>query len=212
MISPRQHCARLPQLVSITVMIILLLVAIATSACAKCIAGSSAEDHRLGPLRTLTPIRPVSDADRKRAASILAEVRATLHSYRRREAAIAAGYDYRRGFEWNAYFNVPRASGGLSLRPPRVNLHLPTALLYARATRPSAGVSSPALVGALFTAESNTTGESLNDIVPLSIARWVRIHLRCTRPGPDIWTLEIFPYERSSERAWQIPLVIDVTP
>jgi hypothetical protein len=66
-------------------------------------------------------------------------------------------------------------------------------------------VRADVFVGVVFIAPSDTTGASLDAIVPLSVARWVRVHPRCARPAPDLWMLDVFPFEEVPSRIWQVP-------
>ena len=167
---------------------------------AKCLTADADADRQYGPLFTVTAERPVTSTDKRSAAVALATVRATLHHFARRGIALASGYNYDRGVEWGTYKMVPRDPDASPQQAP-TDLRLPAGLLY---TLPSSSNSTSMLVGAVYTAESNTTGDSLNNIIPLSVARWVRVHPRCSMPGPDVWTLEAFPFEKPRFN-WQVP-------
>jgi hypothetical protein len=168
---------------------------------ARCLVGSADDDRRYGPLVTLTAERPPNSADIKRADGIVATVQSVLNYYRRTGTAQASGYEVAHRIELVGYTEVPRDLGDRRW-PAAYDLHFPAALFYTRSlNRKSIAV----LVGALYTAESDTTGESLDELIPLSIARWARIHPRCAMPAPDLWSLEVYPFEKVPGRIWRTP-------
>jgi hypothetical protein len=175
----------------------------------------------------LTATRPLTEADQRRADSIVETLRSALAKYKDSNVALKDGYqpflpnlplpeyhftNYRNGFLEAFTFNPAR----------------PTSLLY----RKQGGEYQ--LIGAMYTAPKRLTEEQLNARVPLSVATWhahvnicmpargatapdwTRFGLRgaigtsrdCQEAGgrffPQLfgWMVHVYPYEQDHARIW----------
>jgi hypothetical protein len=133
----------------------------------------------------LTDVRPSSDADRRRAASIVSALREAIEPYRDAERAQADGYK-----PFLPHLNLPEYhftnwqrgfAGAFTFDPAK-----PTSLLYAKRN------GRYELRGAMYTAPARMAESDLDRRVPLSIARW-HMHVNICMPAsggsrvPD-WT------------------------
>jgi hypothetical protein len=148
-------------------------------------------DAHLGDMKNMalhmvwTPVRPATEADKRRAAELVASLRKSLAKYRDYRVAEAAGFEPLRPelkkplVHFNRIPNLIKAN--YTFDPAS-----PTSLLYKRT--PDGGLE---LVGAMFTASSRSTPDQLNDRIPLSIARWHRHVNLCFPPrGVDLPTAD----------------------
>ena len=125
----------------------------------------SDHDMDMGAHMFMTDLRAANEADQKRAAEILTELRPAIEKYRDYKVALAEGFqiffpnvpqehyhftNYRYGFEAQFGFNAEH----------------PTSLLYKKVG------DGYQLEGAMYTAPKRATEEELNERVPLSVARW----------------------------------------
>ena len=132
-----------------------------------------------------TDLRPVTDADKKRAAEILAELQKGLAKYQDVHTAEADGYKpFHPEFKQPVVHFTKKWNG---LKAAFVfNAAEPTSLLYQRTD--DGGYK---LIGAMYTDRKGASEEQLNDRVPLSIARWHRhINLCFPRKGGSIQTVD----------------------
>jgi hypothetical protein len=176
----------------------------------------------------MTELRPANDADRRRADSIVRELRGVLEKYRNYEAAEKDGYQ-----PFLANLDLPQYHftnyrygliGALWFRPSK-----PTSLLYRKTPK------GYELLGAMYTASRFASEEQLDRRVPLSVARWhahVNICLppksqyptadwkrfgfagsivteqSCTEAGgtfyPQLfgWMVHVYPFEKSPDKIW----------
>jgi hypothetical protein len=122
----------------------------------------------------MTALRPANADDEKRAEQIAATLRQSIVKYQDYKVALADGYqifmpnvplpqyhftNWRYAFEAAFAFNPEH----------------PTSLLYKKVP------GGYTLLGAMFTAPKNFTGDQLNDRVPLSVARWHK-HINLCMP------------------------------
>ena len=131
-----------------------------------------------------TPVRPLASGDSAKSAVIVAKLRDAVAKYTDYRAAEADGYkmfapemkdqpQYHFTKNWNAVRNQ------FGFDPAR-----PTSLLYKR---DEAG--NLKLIGAMYTASKRTSAEELDEMIPLSVARWHRHVNWCVPPrrSKDRW-------------------------
>ncbi len=177
-----------------------------------------------------TDLRPQTDADKKRADEVLAELQKGLAKYQDVHAAEADGFK-----PFHPEFKQPvvhftRKWNGLKAAFV-FNAAEPTSLLYQRT--PDGGYK---LIGAMYTDRKDASEDQLNDRVPLSVARWHRhINLCFPRKGGSIqavdwtkfgfngsiatqsacdaadgrfypqvfgWMVHVYPWEQNSKLVW----------
>jgi hypothetical protein len=125
----------------------------------------SGSDMDMNPHMYMTVLQSKGPGDDRRAAEILDILRRSISKYRDYKVALADGYqiflpkvvqpqyhftNYRYAFAAAFIFNPAH----------------PTSLLYRKSG------DGYELLGAMYTAPKNATGQQLNDRVPLSVARW----------------------------------------
>ncbi len=115
-----------------------------------------------------TTLRPETDADQTRAASILTDLQHALAKYRDYHAAEADGFKPFHPELKQKVVHFTRTWYGLKAAFT-FNPAEPTSLLYERT--PDGGYK---LIGAMYTDRKNATEDQLNERVPLSVARWHR--------------------------------------
>ena len=131
-----------------------------------------------------TPVRPLASGDSAKSAVIVAKLRDAVAKYTDYRAAEADGYkmfapemkdqpQYHFTKNWNAVRNQ------FGFDPAR-----PTSLLYKR---DEAG--NLKLIGAMYTASKRTSAGELDEMIPLSVARWHRHVNWCVPPrrAKDRW-------------------------
>lgn len=150
-----------------------------TTAAAPPRGAGSAHDHAMteqamagmttaaNPHLRLTPTRPATADDRRRADSLVATLRRALEPYRDVRVAERDGYaQFLRGVKNQPLYhftsNRRAMKAGFRFDPAQ-----PTSLLYRK---DSAGAF--VLVGAMYTAPARASVEELDRRVPLSVARW----------------------------------------
>lgn len=134
--------------------------------------------HAGGPHMKLTTPRPITEADKNRADSILKTLRASLEKYKDSNVALKDGYqpflpnlplpeyhftNYRTGFLQAFTFNPER----------------PTSLLYRKTGK------GYELVGAMYTAPKRFTEDQLHARIPLSVATW-HAHVNICMPARNV--------------------------
>jgi hypothetical protein len=176
----------------------------------------------------MTPVRPATDEDRRRADEIAATLARALEKYKDYHVALAEGFhifapnlpqaQYHFTNYWNGYLE------GFTFDPAR-----PTSLLY-RKTK-----DGYELVGAMYTAPRTASLDELDERIPLGIARWhqhtnlcmpergkaahadwtkfgltgsISTEAECQEAGgrfyPVIfgWMVHVYPFESSVARVW----------
>jgi len=139
---------------------------------------SMAHTHHMGmddAHMRMTPARPATEEDRKRAGEITATLAAAIQKYRDYHVALDEGYrifapnvpqaQYHFTNYWNGFLE------GFTFDPAR-----PTSLLYKKTK------DGYELVGAMYTAPRAATLDELNERVPLGVARWHQ-HTNLCIPG-----------------------------
>lgn len=123
--------------------------------------------HDAGPHMKLTPLRPVTQEDRKRANDVVVKTRAAIERYTDVRVAEADGFKQfapqirqQRMYHYTNYRYAAEAAF-------RFNPEHPTSLLYQ-----DDGKGGKKLIGAMFTAPKNATEAELEARVPLSLAQW----------------------------------------
>jgi hypothetical protein len=177
---------------------------------------------------SMTPVRPATDEDQRRADEISATLGKAIERYRDYRVALADGFhifapnlpqaQYHFTNYWNGYLE------GFTFDPAR-----PTSLLY-RKTK-----DGYELIGAMYTAPKSASLEELNERIPLGVARWhqhtnlcmpkrgagehadwrrfgfagsISTEQECNEAGgrfyPVIfgWMVHVYPYETSSDNVW----------
>ena len=114
----------------------------------------------------MTPDRPATDEDRRRADQISATLAQAIEKYRDYRVALADGFhifapnlpqaQYHFTNYWNGYLE------GFTFDPAR-----PTSLLYKKTK--DGGYE---LIGAMYTAPKTASLDELNERVPIGVARW----------------------------------------
>jgi hypothetical protein len=113
----------------------------------------------------MTPPRPVTPKDLRRAEEIVAVLREVLEPYKDYRVAIADGYRIfmpnvrQREYHFNNYWNG--FVEGFTFDPAR-----PTSLLYKKTP------NGYELTGAMYTAPKTATLDQLHERVPLGVAQW----------------------------------------
>ena len=176
----------------------------------------------------MTPARPVTDEDRRRADEIAATLAGAIEKYRDYRVALADGFHifapnlpqpmYHFTNYWNGYLE------GFTFDPAR-----PTSLLYKKTK------DGYELIGAMYTAPRTASLEELNERIPLGVARWhehtnlcmpkrgegehadwkrfgftgsVSTEEECQQAGgrfyPVIfgWMVHVYPFESASAKIW----------
>ena len=176
----------------------------------------------------MTELRPPDDAARRRADSIVRELRTILEKYKDYQAAEKDGY---RQFLPNLglpqyHFTNYRYGliGSLWFQPSK-----PTSLLYRKTPK------GYELLGAMYTASRFATEQQLDERVPLSVARWhahiniclppksqyqtadwtafgfagsIATEQACTEAGgtfyPQMfgWMVHVYPFEKTPDKIW----------
>ncbi|HWP85768.1 MAG TPA: hypothetical protein VNN17_11295 [Terriglobia bacterium] len=176
----------------------------------------------------MTALRPPSEADRRQADEIVAQLRAALKKYKDYRVAMEEGYQpFLPNLPQKEYhFTNYRYGliGSLWFRPSK-----PTSLLYKKTK------SGYELVGAMYTASRFATESELNRRIPLSVARWhahiniclppkseyatadwqrfgfagsITAEAECRAAGgtfhPQMfgWMVHVYPFEKSPEKIW----------
>lgn len=133
-----------------------------------------------------TTLRPQSEADNKRAASIVTDLQRALGKYKDYHAAEAAGFKpFHPEIKNQKVVHFTKTWYGLKAAFT-FNPDEPTSLLYERT--PDGGYK---LIGAMYTDRKHATEDQLNERVPLSVARWHRhINLCFPARGTDMKTAD----------------------
>jgi hypothetical protein len=133
--------------------------------------------HMMENHMRMTELRPSTPEDEARARDILETLRRSIARYRDYRAALAKGMRiFLPGIPQDVYHFTDFAAAGQEYQG-RFDLSHPGSLLY---TRDAAG--NYALVGAMYSAPPEATPEELDQIVPLSIARW-HVHTNICLPN-----------------------------
>src|ERR1700739_649604 len=113
----------------------------------------------------MTPVRPATDEDHRRADQVSAALAQAIEKYRDYRVALADGFhifapnlpqaQYHFTNYWNGYLE------GFTFDPAR-----PTSLLYKKTK------DGYELIGAMYTAPRTATLDELNERIPLGVARW----------------------------------------
>jgi hypothetical protein len=121
----------------------------------------------MGPHMKLTPLRPATKEDKKRANDVVVKTRAAIERYTDVAVAERDGYKlflpnvkHQRMYHYTNYRYAAEAAF-------RFNPEHPTSLLYQ-----DDGKGGKKLIGAMFTAPKRATPEDLEARVPLSMAQW----------------------------------------
>ena len=158
-------------------------------------AGHNDHDPHLASMKNMslhmdwTAERPLTDADRKRAAGLVTTLQSALDKYKDYHAAEADGFKpFHPEFKQQKIVHFTRTWYAVKASFT-FNAAEPTSLLYERT--PDGGYK---LVGAMYTDRKNATVDQLNERVPLSVARWHRhINLCFPARGADMqkadWTV-----------------------
>jgi hypothetical protein len=176
----------------------------------------------------MTDLRPANEADEKRAAEILAQLRPAIEKYKDYHVALADNY---RIFGPNVpqpvyHFTNYRNSiaGSFKFDPTR-----PSSLLYKKTA------DGYELVGVMYTDRRGASLDDLNARVPLSVARWhvhvnlclppsgQALHADYTKFGPNGsiateaacdaahgrwypqifgWMVHVYPFETDPSKIW----------
>lgn len=190
---------------------------------------SMAHDHHMDSAHMLmTPPRPATPDDRKRADEIADNLAKAIERYKDYRLALADGFhifapnlpqaQYHFTNYWNGYLE------GFTFDPAR-----PTSLLYKKTK------DGYELIGAMYTAPRTASLEELNERIPLGVARWhqhtnlclpkrgqsahadwkkfgltgsISTEEECQDAGgrfyPVIfgWMVHVYPFESSPDRVW----------
>ncbi len=142
----------------------------------------SSDMQSMGQHMVWTPVRPLTDADRRRAAELLKVIRASLEKYRDYHAALADGF-----LPYHPEFNEPTVHFTRQYNVVKARLKFdpasPTSLIYRRA---SGGKFE--LLGAMYTAPDDFTYDQLDARIPLSVARWHRHVNLCLPSHNEAWS------------------------
>lgn len=176
----------------------------------------------------MTPPRPATDDDRRRADEIATALTGALEKYKDYRVALAEGFHifapnlpqpmYHFTNYWNGYLE------GFTFDPAR-----PTSLLYKKTK------DGYELIGAMYTAPRTASLDELNERVPLGVARWhehtnlcmpnrgeathadwkkfglegsISTEQECQAVGgrfyPVIfgWMVHVYPFESESAKVW----------
>lgn len=133
-----------------------------------------------------TTLRPETEADKTRAATIVTDLQHALARYKDYHAAEADGFKpfhpeikNQKVVHFTRNWNALKAA--FTFNPDQ-----PTSLLYERTT--DGGYK---LIGAMYTDRKNASEDQLNERVPLSVARWHRhINLCFPARGADMKTAD----------------------
>ncbi|HEX3466060.1 MAG TPA: hypothetical protein VHS78_18575 [Candidatus Elarobacter sp.] len=173
-----------------------LIVLAAAPAGAMCSSLDLRLDREAGPMVAFAPsVRP-RPGDRERARQSLHMIREVVAPYRDLRA-VAAQYAQPEVLMkgWR------RAPPGSLIAVDRPNSHddehRPRVLLYRRTA------SGFALVGVQFEALSERTDAQLDDILPMSVARWHQVVRHCTAPPVWNWIATVFPFARDEDGIWR---------
>ena len=191
-------------------------------------AMESMADMKMNAHMKMTELRPPNDTDRRRADSVVRELRGILEKYKDYQVAEKDGYQ-----PFLANLDLPQYHftnyrygliGALWFQPSK-----PTSLLYKRTPK------GYELLGAMYTASRFASDEQLDRRVPLSVARghahvniclppksqysttdWKRFGFAgtiatedaCTEAGgtfyPQIfgWMVHVYPFEKNPDKIW----------
>jgi hypothetical protein len=142
----------------------------------------------------MTELRPATPQDEARAREILATLRGTMRRYRDYHVALARGMRiFLPDIPQDVYHFTDYAATGEEYRG-RYDLARPGSLLYSK--NADGGYT---LVGAMYSAPPEATMDDLDQIVPLSIARW-HVHTNICLPA-DLSIGDILRNEIGAERA-----------
>jgi hypothetical protein len=133
-----------------------------------------------------TDLRPANDADKARAAILVADLQQALAKYGDYHVAEADGFKpFHPEFKQQKVVHFTKAWYAIKAEFAFDPLE-PTSLLYQRT--PDGGYK---LIGAMYTDRKNATLDQLNERVPLSVARWHR-HVNFCIParGVDMKTAD----------------------
>ncbi len=154
-------------------------------------------DRDVGPMVAFAPQPAPNPGDAERAQSRLRALRRMIEPFHDLRQVIAeADPDPARAF---AHFaRAPRGTL-ISIDRPRShdNEHEPRMLLYQR--RPNGF----ALVGVQFQALNERSDAELDDILPLSIARWHQVVRHCSLPPSRVWIATVFPFAGTAAATWR---------
>jgi hypothetical protein len=176
----------------------------------------------------MTPVRPATEEDHRRADEIAATLAQALQKYKDYHVALAEGFhifapnlpqaQYHFTSYWNGYLE------GFTFDPAR-----PTSLLYRKTKE------GYELIGAMYTAPRTASLDELDERIPLGIARWhqhtnlcmpervkagdadwtkfgltgsISTEAECQEAGgrfyPVIfgWMVHVYPFESSPTKVW----------
>lgn len=161
----------------------------------EAMSGGSETDHDMhmghGAMKNMalhmayTDLRSMTDADKKRAGEILAELQKALTKYQDVHAAEADGYQPFHPEFKQAVVHFTKKWNGLKAAFV-FDASEPTSLLYQRTA--DGGYK---LIGAMYTDRKGASEAQLNDRVPLSVARWHRhINLCFPRKGESLQSVD----------------------
>jgi hypothetical protein len=125
----------------------------------------------------MTELRPATPADEERAHQIVETLRSSIAKYRDYHVALARGMRiFLPSIPQDVYHFTDYAETGNEYQG-RFDISHPGSILY---TRDAAG--NYTLVGAMYSAPPDATMDDLDQIVPLSIARW-HVHTNICLPN-----------------------------
>jgi hypothetical protein len=131
-----------------------------------CPDGMSGASMNQGPHMKLTVLRLPSQADEDRAAYVMESCRRALLPYRNYRAALMQGFQiFLPQIPQPVYHFTNYAASGEEYRG-NFNLDRPGAVLYVK------NGDDYELVGAMYSAPPEYTEDQLNELIPLSVARW----------------------------------------
>lgn len=191
-------------------------------------AMSGGQHHHAGnPHMKLTTVRPLTDADKGRADSIVQTLRRALEKYKDSNAAMKDGYQPVLAHLPLPEYHFTNYRFGL-LQAFTFNPERPTSLLFRKTGK------GYELAGAMYTAPKRFTEDQLHARIPLSVATW-HAHVNicmptrnvtkpdwsrfgprgtiasvedCGRAGgrffPQLfgWMVHVYPYEQDPARTW----------
>ncbi len=126
---------------------------------------SMSHEHMMGPHMRMTAPRPATAADRERAAALVATLRTSLAKYKDYRVAVAEGYKQFLPRVPQPMYHFTKLSSAVKAAFTFDPAH-PTSLLYKKEGE------GYRLIGAMYTAPRRLDEASLDERVPLSIARW----------------------------------------
>jgi hypothetical protein len=174
-----------------------LSAAAAARADATCTSADLRLDRDLGPMVAFAPQPAPNPGDAERAQSRLRGIRRMIEPFRDLRHVLAeADSDSALAF---ARFERAPTGTLISIDRPHShdNEHEPRMLLYRR--KPDGF----ALVGVQFQALNERSDAELDDILPLSIARWHQAVRHCSLPPGRVWIATVFPFAKTAAATWR---------